>query len=71
MDERLMQPDITVTVMLGYLRLRLPDALPAGRYPGLERLSAACEALPAFIATRPSPEETMPAGLEVAGSARR
>ena len=61
--ERQMQPDITVAVMLGYLRLRVPDALPAGRYPGLERLSAACEALPAFVATRPSPDETMPSGL--------
>jgi len=63
---RLLQPDITVAVMLGYLRLRLPDALPAGRYPGLERLSAACEALPPFTATRPRPGETMPAGLDAA-----
>src|SRR5512145_2937683 len=63
MGERLMQPDITVAVMLGYLRFRVPDALPLGRYPGLERLSAACEALPAFVATRPSPDETMPSGL--------
>jgi glutathione S-transferase len=68
---RLMQPDITVAVMLGYLRLRVPDALPAGRYPGLERLSAACEALPAFIATRPSTDETMPSGLHAAEPARR
>jgi glutathione S-transferase len=66
MGERLMQPDITVAAMLGYLRLRVPDALSAGRYPGLERLSAACEVLPAFVAARPSPEETMPAGLEEA-----
>jgi glutathione S-transferase len=64
MGERLMQPDITVAVMLGYLRFRVPDALPLGRYPGLERLSAACDALPAFVATRPSPDETMPSGLQ-------
>lgn len=63
MGVRLMQPDITVAVMLGYLRLRVPDALPAGRYPGLEHLFAACESLPAFAATRPSPDETMPSGL--------
>ncbi len=63
MGGRLMQPDITVAVMLGYLRLRAPDALPAGRYPGLERLSSACEALPAFVAARPSSDETMPSGL--------
>jgi glutathione S-transferase len=63
MGSRVMQPDITVGAMLGYLRLRVPDALPAGRYPSLERLSAACEALPAFKATVPAPDETMPAGI--------
>jgi len=63
MGGRLMQPDITVAVMLGYLRLRVADALPAGRYPGLERLCDTCEDLPAFLATRPTPDETMPSGL--------
>ncbi len=57
---RPMQPDITVGVMLGYLDLRVADAFPAGRYPKLEALSAACEALPAFSATRPAADETMP-----------
>jgi glutathione S-transferase len=71
MGGRLMQPDITVAVMLGYLRLRVPDTLPAGRYPGLERLSDACEAVPAFIATRPSPDETMPSGLHAPDPAQR
>jgi len=70
MGERPMQPDITVGGMLGYLRLRVPDALAAGRYPGLERFSAACEALPAFAATRPSADETMPAGLYAPEPAR-
>jgi glutathione S-transferase len=64
LSQRLGQTDITVAVMVGYLRLRVPDALPAGVYPNLERLSAACEALPAFIATRPAADEAMPAGLE-------
>jgi glutathione S-transferase len=64
---RLMQPDITVGALLGYMRLRVPDALPAGRYPALERLSAACEALPAFMAARIGSEETMPTGLPAAG----
>ena len=58
---RLMQPDITVGVMLGYLHLRVTDAFPAGRYPSLEALSMACEALPEFAATRPAADETMPA----------
>jgi glutathione S-transferase len=63
MGRRIMQPDIATAAMLGYLRLRVPDGLPAARYPGLERLSAACEERPEFAAARPSPEETMPAGL--------
>jgi glutathione S-transferase len=63
MGPRIMQADITVTAMLGYLRLRVPDGLPKGRYPNLERLSAACEALPAFAATVPAPDETMPSGV--------
>jgi glutathione S-transferase len=60
---RMTQADITVAAMVGYLRLRLPEGQPAGRYPNLERLSAAAEALPAFAATRPAADETMPAWL--------
>jgi len=63
LGQRLMQPDITVGAMLGYLRLRVPDALPEGRYPGLERLSAACEGRLEFADTRPAADETMPPGL--------
>src|SRR5262245_50924061 len=36
---RMMQPDIMVGAMLGYLKLRVPEALPPGRYPALERFS--------------------------------
>ncbi|MDQ3215583.1 MAG: glutathione S-transferase family protein [Pseudomonadota bacterium] len=57
---RPMQPDITVGVMLGYLELRVADAFPAGRYPALETLTAACQALPEFAATAPAADETMP-----------
>jgi len=60
---RISQADVTVGAMLGYVRLRLPEALPPGRHPTLERLEAACEALPAFVAARPGAGETMPAGL--------
>jgi glutathione S-transferase len=51
---RLMQPEITVACMLGYIRLRQPDSLRAGRYPRLEALSVRAEADCAFIACRPS-----------------
>jgi glutathione S-transferase len=54
---RLMQPEITVAAMLGYLRLRQPETLPAGRYPALEALSAWAEAHPAFKACLPTPKE--------------
>jgi len=63
LGERIMQPDITVAAMAGYLRLRLPEGLPTGLYPNVERLSAACEALPAFKATVPAPDETMPSDI--------
>jgi glutathione S-transferase len=55
------QADITVGCAIGYVRLRVPEAMAAGRYPALEWLAAACEALPAFIATRPAADEAMPA----------
>jgi len=54
---RPMQPEITAATMLGYLRLRQPETLPAGRYPALEALSARAEAHPAFKACVPTPKE--------------
>jgi glutathione S-transferase len=54
------QADITVGCALGYLLLRLPEALAAGRMPALERLAAACEELEAFRVTRPAADEAMP-----------
>lgn len=55
--ERLTQADISVACSISFLRKALPEALPDGRYPSLERLSAACEALPAFAACRSGAEE--------------
>jgi len=63
LGERLMQPDIMVGAMLGYLNLRVRDAFPAGRYHALERFALRCEAQAAFQATRPALDEAMPAGL--------
>jgi len=57
------QADITVGCTLGYLLLRLPEALIAGEMPALERLAAACEELEAFRETRPAPDEAMPPAL--------
>lgn len=54
---RMLQPDITVAVMLGYLRLRQP--ILGGVVPGarLTRLSRDAEALPAFKAALPTTAE--------------
>jgi glutathione S-transferase len=54
------QADITLGCLIGYLKLRLPEAFPLGRYPRLERLSERCEALDAFIKAKPAPDELMP-----------
>jgi len=55
------QADVTLGCLIGYLKLRLPEAIPLGRYPRLERLSERCEALDAFIKAKPAPDELMPA----------
>lgn len=57
---RLTQADVTTAALLGYLVLRIPEIALARDYPRLADLSARCEALPAFAAARPSPDEVMP-----------
>ncbi|MET0595843.1 MAG: glutathione S-transferase family protein [Polyangiaceae bacterium] len=57
---KMTQADVITACLVGYLKLRLPEVLRGGEYPGLERLSDACEKLEAFTASRPSPEEVMP-----------
>jgi glutathione S-transferase len=54
---RLMQSEITVAAMLGYVRLRQPETLAPGRYRVLEAFLARAEADPAFKASLPSVEE--------------
>ena len=57
--DRPMQPDITVACMHDYLRARLPD--PLRPCPKLAAFAERFARLPAFAATVPSPDETMPA----------
>jgi len=45
------QADVTTAIALRFARHMHPAHFPTGRYPKLERLSAHCEALPAFIET--------------------
>jgi glutathione S-transferase len=56
---RMTQADVTAATMIGYLHLRLDEVLTPP-FPKLEALAARCEALPAFIAARPSANEVMP-----------
>jgi glutathione S-transferase len=57
---KMTQADVATACMVGYLKLRLPEALRDADYPELERHSVACEKMDAFVASRPSPDETMP-----------
>ena len=47
----LTQADVTTAVVLGFIRYVLPAEVPEGRYANLDKLSAYCESLPAFIET--------------------
>ena len=58
--ERLSQADVTVGVMLGYMKLRPEYAPNPSFYPTLEALSERLEDLDAFRNARPSSNEVMP-----------
>jgi glutathione S-transferase len=58
---KLDQAQITTACMIRYVRMADPEALPPGRHPSLDALSARCEALPAFQATFPA-EYAIPRG---------
>ncbi len=65
--EKITQADITIGCMVGFLRLRLEESFPPGRYPVLEELAARCNALDEFVSTQPAADEVMPSK----GTARR
>jgi glutathione S-transferase len=54
---RLLQPDITVAVALGYIRFRSDIMAALPDLPKLARLSKEAEALPAFVVALPSVDE--------------
>lgn len=62
LGDRFSQADVTAACMLGFVRAAVPDAAMPGRWPGLDRLGDACEALPAFRAAVPG------AGEQLAGA---
>jgi glutathione S-transferase len=60
MGTKMTQGDIATACMVGYLKLRLPEALREAEYPELERHSMTSEKMDAFVASRPRPDEVMP-----------
>lgn len=50
LGDNICMADISLGVTMSFLRVMLPEAIPAGRYPALERFRDRCEALPAFQA---------------------
>lgn len=54
---RMLQPDITLAVALGYIRLRRPQTGALPPHPKLSRLSADAEAQPEFIKALPTIQE--------------
>ncbi len=57
---RFTQADLTAAALAGYLKLRLSEIDMARDYPRLAALAARCEAMPSFVAARPSAHEVMP-----------
>ena len=59
-DAHMTQADITIGCMLGHLKMRVPEAFPANKYPKLHRLSQHCEMREEFVKARPAADETVP-----------
>ncbi len=59
-DMRMSHADIMTGCMIGYVKLRVPEAFPASKYPKLHGLSVHCELMNEFVQSRISPNETMP-----------
>ena len=59
-DVHMSQADVTIGCMIGYVKLRVPEAFPAKKYPKLHSLSLHCELREEFVKTRIAPDEVMP-----------
>lgn len=60
-DMQMTHADVMAGCLIGYLKLRLPEAFPANRYPKLHALAMRCEMTPEFIKAQIGENETMPA----------
>ena len=59
-DLHMSQADITIGCMIGYVKLRVPEAFPLKKFPKLHALSLHCELREEFVRSRISPDEIMP-----------
>jgi glutathione S-transferase len=59
-DSHMSQADVMVGCMIGYIKLRLPEAFPDNKYPRLHALSIHCEMREEFVKARSAPNEIMP-----------
>ena len=59
-DSRMTQADITIGCMIGHLKMRVPEAFPANKYPKLHAVSLHCETREEFVKARPGADETVP-----------
>jgi glutathione S-transferase len=60
-DSHMSQADVSIGCMIGYLKLRVPEAFPTKSHPKLHALSLHCETRDEFVNARPAPGETVPA----------
>jgi glutathione S-transferase len=60
-DLHMSQADVSIGCLIGYIKLRVPEAFPVDKYPKLHRLSMHCEMREEFTACRPAANETVPA----------
>jgi glutathione S-transferase len=70
-DMKMSHADVMTGCLIGYLKLRLPEAFPSGSYRKLHALALHCETREEFVKSQIAPTETMPkkkpAGAGVSG----
>ncbi len=60
-DMHMSHADVMVGCLIGSIKLIVPEAFPASKYPKLHGLSLHCELMDEFVRSRVGPVETMPA----------
>lgn len=59
-DNHMSQADVTAGCLIFYLKLRIPEAFPANKYPKLHAMALHCETRDEFVKARPTPDESVP-----------